>query len=430
MTQTPWTIRKPLLLGLVGLGVLVFGFGYWSVQTTIAGAIIASGKTVVESNRQVIQHEEGGVVRSIFYRDSEEVDAGSVVIKLDDTLLASQLLIVENQIYEVRSRNARLRAERDGQQEVEFPQDLLEAAENNAELMGQIEGQARLFQARLEDYKKSIEQMNEQKLQSEAEINGALAQLKALSEQLDFVDEELKDQQGLLDKGLARATGVMSLAREKARLIGEVGRLEATIAQIRGRIAGLEIESLRLGSNRREEAITQLRDFETRAVELREQSLTLTERLNRLEVRTPVSGIVYGSQVFAEQTVIQAGEPLLYIIPQNLPMVISARVDAVHIDKVHVGQTAMLRFSAFDQRETPELEGRVDKVSADIFSDDTTGQQYYAVDLTLVAGELEKLGGQKLIPGMPVETFLRTAERSPLSYLMKPLTDYFKRALR
>jgi len=345
-------------------------------------------------------------------------------------LLASQLLIIENQIHEVRARNARLRAERDGQESVVFPDDLLSASNDDPAISDQINGQSRLFQARWEDFNKSLEQMEEQRLQSEAEIKGADAQLKALGEQLAFVDEELADQQGLLDKGLARATSVMTLAREKARLIGEVGRLEAATAQIRGRIAGLEIEALRLASVRREEAITQLRDFETRAVELREQALTLTERLNRLEVRTPVSGIVYGSQVFAEKTVVQPGAPLLYIIPQNLPMVISARVDAAHIDKVHVGQTAMLRFSAFDQRETPELEGQVNKVSADIFSDDVTGQQYYAVDLTPKTGELDKLGGQKLLPGMPVETFLRTNDRSPMSYLIKPLSDYFVRALR
>ena len=206
--------------------------------------------------------------------------------------------------------------------------------------------------------------------------------------------------------------------------------LNANAAQFRGQIAALEIELLRLVTSRQENAITELRDIQFNELELTEQHRTLLERMSRLDVRAPVGGIVYGSSVFAEKAVVQSAEPLMYVIPQDQPLIISTRVEAIHVDQVHMGQEATLKFSAFNQRTTPELNGSVISVSADVFEDENTGMSYYRVDVEPLDEELAKLDELEILPGMPVEAFIKTDDRTPLSYLTKPLTDYFGRALR
>lgn len=213
-------------------------------------------------------------------------------------------------------------------------------------------------------------------------------------------------------------------------MAGRIGELIANLAQTKGQIASIKIEILSLRTARREEAITTLRDQQFQQIELIERKLSLSERLNRMNVRTPVNGVIYDSQVFAERAVVQPGAPIMYVIPQDQPLVIAGRVEPIHIDQVFRGQPAGLRFSAFEQRTTPELSGNVVDVSADALVDDVTGETYYRVEVLPGEGELRKLGDNTLLPGMPVEVFIRTDERTPLSYLTKPLTDYFNRAMR
>ncbi|MXQ09133.1 HlyD family type I secretion periplasmic adaptor subunit [Alphaproteobacteria bacterium GH1-50] len=420
----------PLTVGFVALILLVGGIGFWSVRTEIAGAVVASGIIEVESNRQVVQHAEGGVVGEILARDGERVAAGDVLIRLDDTLLRSERAIIESQLIEIRARRARLEAERDGRDEITFPDMLLAAAERNPAAAEQIAGQTSLFQARAITEEREALQLEERILQTENQIAGTEAQLDALGVQEDLIRDELADQESLLERGLVQMQRVTALRREAARLSGEIGKLTADIAQFRGQIASLEIERLKLESGRREEAIVTLRDLQYREIELAERLLNLDERLDRLDVRAPVSGIVHGSAVFTVKGVIRAADTLMFIVPQDQPLVVSARVEAIHIDQVHAGQPATLRFTAFDQRRTPEISGHVIDVSADVFQDEVTGQSFYRVQLLPDPGEMTKLDNQLLLPGMPVEAYLRTADRTPLSYLTKPMTDYFTRAMR
>jgi len=254
--------------------------------------------------------------------------------------------------------------------------------------------------------------------------------LNALSIQEELILDELTDQETLFEKGLVQMSRVSSLRREAARLAGEFGKLISDVAQFRGQIASFEIEKLKLGSSRREQAIVTLRDLQYREIELSEQRVNLRERLSRMDVPAPVGGIVYGSNVFTVKAVVQAADPLMFVIPQDQPLIVSARVEAIHIDQVHIGQDATLRFTAFNQRQTPEILGVVTDVSADVFQDEVTGVSFYRVELVPKQGELGKLDDQALLPGMPVETYLRTEDRTPLSYLTKPMTDYFGRALR
>lgn len=422
-----WSARAPLCVGFIALAMLVGVVGFWSITARIAGAVVSTGMIQVESNRQVIQHPQGGVVGEILAKDGDKVEAGDVVIRLDDTLLRSELAIIERQLAEIRARRARLTAERDGADTVTIPADLRKLG---GEQLAMIEGQRRLFSARLESLVQEDRQLAEQIAQARNQITGTLARLTALARQKELIDSELKDVQSLFEKGLAQAARVSALEREQVGLLGSIGELEASVAQVRGQIAAFDIQRIRLQTTRRESAIEELRDLQYREIELSQRRSASLENLSRMEIRTPVSGVVYGSRVFALRAVLSPAEPIMYVIPQDQPLVVAARIEAIHIDQVHIGQDVSLRFTAFDQRFMPEIFGQVARLSADVFTDEITGITYYSADLLPHEGELSKLGQQELLPGMPVEAFIKTAERSPLSYLTKPLTDYFSRAFR
>lgn len=429
-TRPVWHITIPAIVGFLALAILVGGLGVWSVRTHLAGAIISQGSIEVQSNRQVVEHPDGGVVGEIFVRDGDVVSDGDFLVRLDDTFLSSEKNIVETQLFELMARKARLEAERDGTDiEALAPQlAKLQQQENiDPEL---IAGQQRLFEARLDTLLQQTEQLSKQRNQIESEIKGTEAQLVSLRRQVDLIQDELKDQQSLFDRGLTQASRVSALQREEADLTGRIGQLESTVARLRGQISATEIRIVELTATRREQAITELRDVQAQISELAERRLSLDVRLSRLDIRAPVSGTVYGSQVFALQSVIQPAEPMMYIVPQDTPLLVAARVEAIHVDQLHVGQSVSLRFPAFNQRETPEIDGRVITVSADTFSDEATGQTFYRAEVIPEDDQLERLNGQPLLPGMPVETMIKTDERTPLSYLVKPLSDYFNRAFR
>ncbi|NOD84998.1 HlyD family type I secretion periplasmic adaptor subunit [Ruegeria sp. HKCCD6119] len=425
-----WGIKIPALVGFLALGILVGGLGLWAVKTRLAGAIVSSGVIEVQSNRQVVEHPDGGVVGEIFVRDGDTVASGDLLLRLDDTFLSSEQTIVESQLFDLLARRARLEAERDGLTSEELAARLAEVQKEYDIDPDLIAGQQNLFDARLETLSKQDEQLRKQLVQIESEIAGTQAQLVSLRRQTELIEAELKDQQSLLSRGLTQNSRVLALQREEASLTGEIGKLEASVARLKGQIASTEIKIVELTATRREEAITTLRDVQAQVAELWERRLSLAERLARLEIRAPVSGTVYGSQVFALQSVIQPGEPMMYVVPQDTPLLVAARVDAIHVDQLHVGQSVALRFPAFNQRETPELEGQVNNVSADTFTDEQSGFTFYRAEVVLNDGEIDRLNGQELLPGMPVETLIKTDERTPLSYLVKPMADYFNRAFR
>ena len=424
------TARGPLILGFIALLILLGGFGTWSFMANISGAVIAMGQLEVDQNRQVVQHLDGGIVARVEVDEGQSVDAGDVLIRLDEQDLAGELAIVEGQLYELMARAGRLRAERDGDPEITFDPELLQVAKTRPDMAELVDGQSNLFQARRESVEREIEQLGRRSEQIDSQIQGIDSQVDALGIQLDLIAQELADQQSLLDRGLAQSSRVLSLQREEARLRGSIGELEASRAQAEGRVTEIEIEIIKLETRRREEAITRLRDLQYNLLELRERRRLIRERLSRLEIRAPVSGIIYDLQVTTPRSVIQPAQPVLYLIPQDRPLVIAARVEPIHIDQVFVGQDATLRFSTFDQNTTPELFGRIVQVSPDAFTDDRTQMSYYRAEVELLPDEIDKLAGQDILPGMPVETYIRTQDRSPIAYLVKPFTDYFNKAFR
>ncbi|WOI32011.1 HlyD family type I secretion periplasmic adaptor subunit [Tritonibacter scottomollicae] len=429
--DSSWPVRGALLVGVLGIAVLLGGFGTWAAFSNIAGAVVASGQIEVDRNRQVVQHIDGGVVADILVDEGDLVAEGQTLLRLDPADLRSELTITEGQLFELMARRGRLEAERDEVDDITFSEELLQLAQTRPEVAELVEGQSRLFEARRESVRREVEQLEKRASQIENQIVGIQAQQAATREQLQLIKEELGNQQSLFDRGLAQASVVLNLRRNEANLQGTLGELIASEAQAEGRITELEIETLKLNTQRREEAITRVRDLRYQELELIETRRSLRDRLSRLEITAPVSGIVYGMTVRTPRSVIRPADPVLYLVPQDRPLVIAAQVAPTDIDQLHVGQSVSIRLPALDQRQTPELFGAVTLFSADAFRDEATGRSYYRAEIELNEGEMDRLpGGTVLIPGMPVESYIRTADRSPLAYLVKPLADYFVKAFR
>lgn len=417
-------------LGMIAIFVLVLGFGLWSVTSRIAGAVVAPGQVEVEQHRQIVQHPDGGVVEKIAIKEGQAVQSGDLLIRLDGTLIQTELAIVEGQYFEILARRGRLEAERSDAETLSFPQELKDRGQDSPQFSALMDGQTSLFAARRDTLMQSLDQLAKQAEQVRAQIEGIDAQSAALGQQRSLLEKELTDQRSLLKKGLAQAPRVLALEREAARLDGQLGEMKAARAGAETRLTEIGITRLKLSSERRETAETELRDLGYRELELAERRRSLSERIARLDIRAPVSGIIHELKVTTPRSVIRAADPILFLIPQDRPLIIGARVPPIHIDEVHIGQPVVLRFSAFASRTTPEIDGVIDRISADSVTDEVTRMPYYRADVRIPASEMDKLDNLALIPGMPVEVFIQTGERSPLAYLLKPLTDYFTRAFR
>ena len=422
--QFRWTGRLAFLIGFLAVTLLILLLGVWGTRAKISGAVVASGLIQVENNRQVVQHPDGGLVGNIHARNGDFVDAGQVLISLKSDDVVSELAILNTQLLEATARRMRLIAERDGNTNISITHS------NKSVNDESITGQVNLFHARRVSFEKELEQINEQIIQTQEQIRGVDAQIEAVEIQLDLLAQDISSNTELEQKGLLVKSTLLNQLRAEANLKGEMGSLISLRGQHRSAIASHELSKIRLDNTRREKAIVELRDVEVRRWELNEKINILRRKLERMEITAPTSGIVFGSEVFTLNAVIPPANPVMYIIPQDQALIVSAKIAAKDIDQVSAGQTAALRFSALDQKFTPEITGTVITVSADAVLDEKTGISYYEAEVAPIKEELAKLGDQALIPGMPVETYIRTAERSPLNYLTKPLTDYFYRAFR
>ncbi len=425
-----WSARQPIWTGIATVALLIAFFGGWGMMTTISGAIVAPGLVQVEQNRQVVQHPDGGVVAEIAVQEAQTVTSGDLLIRLDGAQIKAELTIVEGQLFDAMARKARLQAERDDLTDLIFPAELTDLAVTRPDVAEQIEGQKRLFVARLETQNAQIDQLGQRLDQIASQSEGIAAQMAAINDQIALLTPEIADQQTLLDKGLTQSARIMDLKREVARLDGNRGEMQSNLAQAEGKATETKLQILQIKSARREEANAQLRDMGDKTLELAERRRALTEQVNRLEIRAPVSGIVLGLAVTTPQSVIRPADPILYIIPQDRPLIIIAQIPPIHVDEVRVGQVVRVSFAAFSARTTPELIGTLTTISADAMTDQASRQSFYRAEITLDAGEMAKLQGNKLVPGMPVQAFISTGDRTPMAYLLKPFTDYFHMAMR
>ncbi|MEH6520336.1 HlyD family type I secretion periplasmic adaptor subunit [Sulfitobacter sp.] len=429
--KTKWSAWRPVTIGMIGILILFGGFGTWSVMSNIAGAIVASGRIEVDRNRQVVQHDTGGTISEILVDEGDLVKAGDLLLRLDPEQAQSELTLIEGQLFELMARRGRLEAQRDEGDTIEFADSLVEVGKMNPDAQELMDGQRNLFFARRDSIKQEIDQLGKQSNQIEDQIIGINAQEESLVTQLGLIEQQLVSQQTLLDQGLAQVSSVLGLQREMARLTGEIGSLIASRAQAEGRITEIDIIELKLGTSGREEAISQLREIRYQELSLVERRRALKATIDRLDIRAPVSGIVYSLQVTTPRSVIRPADPLMFLVPQDRPLVIAAQVMPTNVDEISVGQEVNLRLSSLDQRTTPELKGLVVLISADALDDQTTGASYFRAEIVLSPGEMERLPeGTQLLPGMPVDAFIKTGDRSPLTYLVKPVTDYFVKSWR
>ena len=378
-----YSSRRPLMLGFVTLAALAAGLFGWGAATTIAGAVIASGQVAVETREQVVEHMDGGAVEEILVRDGDRVAAGDALVRLNDAALRSEEALLRSEVVELTAWRNRLEAEFGGAGAIAWDAWLAERARTD-DLTGDVlDSQRRLFEARRSSWGGQVAQYRERIGQTRKQILGLEAQADAVTRQRAFIGRELDAQRSLFERGLTELRRLMELEREAARLDGDAGDIASRIAGARGRIAEIEIAILQLGAGRVEEAERQAREVQARENQVRERLAEVRRQLGDMEVRAPVSGEVYGMGVFAVGEVVRPGEPILRIVPDGAALVVTAQLEPIHADQVHVGQKAVLLFSAFPARNTPEYEGRVTRLSADAVRDERTDLSWYEMELEM-----------------------------------------------
>ena len=376
-----------------------------------------------------MQHPTGGIVGELLVHDGDHVKAGQVLVRLDETVMRADLAIVTKSLNELIARKARLEAERDGADSITFPPELLDRA-NDRSAMSAVAGEINLFKSRRATRLGKKAQLNQQIGQLKEEINGLKAQQDAKSLEITLIGKELAGVRALYAKHLVPITRLTELERQAARLAGERAQLVAAIAQSEGKISEVRLKIIQIEQDLSSEVAKELPDIESKIGELVERKVTAEDRLKRTDIRAPQTGTVFQSVVHTVGGVITAGQPIMYIVPDGDDLRVEAKVEPQNIEQVHIGELVLLRFSALDIHSTPQIDGTVTRISADTSTDKRTGRSYYTIRISLPTQRLARLHDVKLLPGMPVEAFVQTGERTVISYLMKPLHDQYMRAFR
>lgn len=423
------SIRRHLIWGLAVVLVLVGGVGGWAATTEISGAVIAQGQVVVQTSLKDVQHPSGGVVAEILARDGDLVDAGEVLVRLDGTLTRANLALVERTLIELHALRARLAAERDGEEQIPVPEELKDRVDEPT-VANALAGEGRLFELRRATREGQKAQLRERIEQLEQEIVGISAQQEAKAREAALLQSQVDSATEMTERGLMPTVELTRLQREAARLDGETAQLTSSVARGRGQISEIELQIIQIDREFASEVAMALRETDGRLGEFVERRIAAQDQLNRTDIRAPLDGQVHQSTVHTIGGVISAGEVIMQIVPLGEGLEVEAKILPDRIDQIAPGQPAQLRFSAFNQQTTPELSGTITRISADVTLDQRLGIGFYTVRVGLLPGEIERLGGAILVPGMPVEVFITAEDRNVLSYLLKPLEDQSRRAFR
>jgi HlyD family secretion protein len=428
-TPTRQSIRRNMLAGLTVLGILAFGVGGWASTTQLSGALIASGSIVVDTNVKKVQHPTGGVIGELRVRDGDRVKGGDIVARLDQTVTRANLAIITKGLDELFARKARLAAERDGTETITFP-DLLTSRADDPEVAHIMDGERKLFELRRNSRMGQKAQLREQAGQLKEEIVGMTAQQTAKRKEIELITRELDGVRDLYKRNLVQLTRLTQLERESTRIEGELAQLIAAVAQARGKIAENELKIIQIDQDLSSEVAKEMREVDGKIGEFVERKITAEDQLQRVDIRAPQDGTVFQLSVHTVGGVISPGEAIMLIVPDADSLTVEAKVDPKDIEQVQLKQRAVLRFPAFNAATTPEINGQVSRISADITSDQRTGQSYYIIRISIPPDQFTRLGDVKLVPGMPVECFIQTGERTVISYLFKPLRDQLMRTFR
>lgn len=408
--------------------ILVVGIGGWATFTEISGAVIAPGQLVVESDVKKVQHPTGGVVGALLVREGDHVKAGDVLVRLDETQTRANLDIVRRALDEAAARRARGEAERDGASAVAFPAELAGRAASDPEVARLVEGEGRLFASRQASRMGQKAQLKERTAQLYQEISGLAEQAAAKEREIALIGNELTGVRDLYAKNLVPLSRVTMLERDAARLSGERGQLLAGGASARGKVAETKLQILQIDADMRSEVGKELAEIRGRWSELVEKRVAALDQLKRVDLRAPQDGTVHQMTVHTIGGLVTPSEPAMLIVPEQDQLVVEAKFAPQDIDNVRLGQNAVLRFPAFNTRTTPEIEGAVTRVSADLTNDPKTGQGYYTARLRISEEQKRRLGDVRLVSGMPVEAYIQIGARSVLSYLTRPLADQIAKA--
>ncbi len=423
------SLDRHLMVGLLSSALFLAAAGGWAMTTNLSGAVIAGGYLVVEGSVKKVQHPKGGVVGAVRVSEGSPVDAGEVLISLDDTVIRAKLDATKATLDQLFARKARLLAELAGASEVEIPSSLVDrlpADKREAIMLAE----RRLFADRRAEREGQKDRLAGQVTQLEEQVAGLSVQVKAKEGEIALIAEEAKAQDTLYAKNLTSLSQVLALRRESVRLNGEFGQLKAQIAATRARIEEIGLQRIQIDQSMRAEVSTELRDLETREGELRSEEIALIEDLQRVDIRAPVAGVVHKLAVHTTGGVISPAEALMEIVPREAKLVVQAQIRPDDVDQLQVGQPAAVRFTAFNRNTTPEFDGRLSRLSADLEVDERTGAAFYRADIAVDKAKVAEHAGLDLVPGMPAEVFVRTGERTVLSWLMKPISDHAARALR
>jgi HlyD family type I secretion membrane fusion protein len=426
-TDKAFPLGPRIAAGILLALFLVIGCGGWAALARLEGAVIALGTVKVDQNLKEIQHRDGGIVKSIAVRQGDLVKEGQSLLTLDDVQIKAELFIVRSQLVESLGRRARLIAERDNLPSVTFPDDLKEMW-LSANLV--VQGESRLFAGNKLGRDSQKEQLQHTASQTREEINGMEARLAAKQEEIALVGAEREKLLALHEKKIVEYPRVYSILKDWAKILGERGEIEAGIARAKARTSEIQVQVIAIDQNASTEAQRELRVVDARISELNERKLAIEDRLLRTEIRAPVSGHVNELFVYTIGGVITPAAKIATVVPENAELRFEIRISPVDIDQVREGQQARIRLTAFNRNTTPELQGRVVLVSPASARDASTGQEYYVAYVQLIEEVAPKLSGMRLVPGMPVEVFVSTQERTAVSYLTKPFTDQMNRAFR
>ena len=425
--KTSWSFNRELRTGLRILLIAgVFGGG-WATFVPLAGAVVVPGNLVVQSNVKTIQHPTGGVVAEIKVQNGSRVLGGDLLVRLDATQAQASQQMVSKQLDEMRSKIARLSAERDELTQLEIAPELAARADEPT-VKALLASEQSLFKARLTARQSQKDLLQSKVSQLTEEISGLETQVDSRAKQLELIQGELTGVQDLYDKRLVPLTRLTSLEREAARLDGERGQLISSIAETKSKIGEAQLQIVRIDQDFRTDVVKELGEAQGKEAELVERSVAARDLLDRIEIRAPTSGVIHQLAVHTIGGVVKAGDPIMEIVPDTEDLQVEARVQPQDIDHVRAGQQAFVRFSAFNQRTTPQLAGNVSYVSADTSHDQQTNAPFFSVRVTLPDDERRRLAGQQLVPGMPAEVFMQTGSRTMMSYLLKPIIDQMRRA--
>ncbi|MGE0022388.1 MAG: HlyD family type I secretion periplasmic adaptor subunit [Hyphomicrobium sp.] len=424
---TAFSIRSHVVFATFVMAMLGFGVGGWAATANLSGAVIAPGTFVVERNVKKVQHSYGGIVSEISVKNGDRVKSGDILLRLDATQIRAEMGVVTSQLTELEARRIRLGAERDN---LDAMPAVRTAMDDKPEFQASLAGETRLFKDNRSSRENQKQQMMLRIEQLKEEIVGLSAQRDAKAGELKLIRQELEQVTLLHQKGLTPVTRVYAMEREEKRLSGEHGGLVAQIARANGQISEIHVQIIMIDENSRVQAQRELRSIEAKLSELVEREVATNDKLQRVEIRSPQSGLVHELSAHTVGGVITAAEQIMLIVPEEDDLTIQANISPTDVDQVLVGRQANLRLSAFHQQTTPELTGHVVHVSADVTVDPKNGYSYYVARIAMDEKSRRSVGDLKLVPGMPVEVFMSTGDRTALSYLVKPFTDQIQRAFR